>query len=328
MRLKAETQRLYEDIWRTTFGDSEDFIALYSRTTFDPHRTHLLTAPNQSRALSHVQYLPYLMRYHDQWWRAGYISGAATASDQRGKGLVQHLMQASHQQMWREGCLCAFLIPAEEWLYQFYHQMGYATLYGKRHTPTPEAKPTDLTSGEAWQHYRSWQAALAEQHPTVTHSYHQWRTLLASLALEGGGVGTIEGTTYYYYKDAEGKTQSVLAIPPAEESADGAFDLSAPFGMLRPLRIAELVTWAIELGVLEWDPLLPVALYHDEQRIVFDLLDEQIPVNSGRYCFLRQRRQLLFAPRPSDRLVKPLTPDQLLATLPTLKHTLVYAMME
>ena len=80
--------------------------------------------------------------------------------------------------------------------------------------------------------------------------------------------------------------------------------------------------------MLEWDPLLPVALYHDEQRIVFDLLDEQIPVNSGRYCFLRQRRQLLFAPRPSDRLVKPLTPDQLLATLPTLKHTLVYAMME
>ena len=44
MRLKAETQRLYEEIWRTTFGDSEEFIALYSRTTFDPHRTHLLTA--------------------------------------------------------------------------------------------------------------------------------------------------------------------------------------------------------------------------------------------------------------------------------------------
>lgn len=328
MRLKAEQQRLYEEIWRATFGDSDDFIALYSRTTFDPRRTHLLTALDQSRALSHVQYLPYLMRYRDQWWRAGYISGAATASDQRGKGLVQHLMQASHQQMWREGCLCAFLIPAEKWLYQFYCKMGYATLYGKRSTPTLQGTPKELSAVEAWQHYRSWQATLAEQHPTVTHSYHQWRTLLASLALEGGGVGTIEGTTYYYYKDAEGKTQSVLAIPPAEESADGAFDLSAPFGMLRPLRIAELVTWAIELGVLEWDPLLPVALYHDEQRIVFDLLDEQIPVNSGRYCFLRQRRQLLFAPRPSDRLVKPLTPDQLLATLPTLKHTLVYAMME
>ena len=98
--------------------------------------------------------------------------------------------------------------------------------------------------------------------------------------------------------------------------------------MLCPLRIAELLTWAIELGVLEEDPLLPAALYHDEQRIVFDLLDEQIPTNSGRYCVLRQRRQLLFAPRPNDRLIKPLTPDQLLAALPTLQHTLVYAMME
>ena len=55
MRLKAEQQRLYEEIWRTTFGDSDDFIALYSRTTFDPRRTHLLTALDQSRALSHVQ---------------------------------------------------------------------------------------------------------------------------------------------------------------------------------------------------------------------------------------------------------------------------------
>ena len=62
MRPKAETQRLYEEIWRTTFGDSDDFIALYSRTTFDPRRTHLLTTLDQSRALSHVQYLPYLMR--------------------------------------------------------------------------------------------------------------------------------------------------------------------------------------------------------------------------------------------------------------------------
>ena len=328
MRPKAEQQRLYEEIWRTTFGDSDDFIALYSRTTFDPRRTHLLTALDQSRALSHVQYLPYLMRYRDQWWRAGYISGAATESDQRGKGLVQHLMRASHQQMWREGCLCAFLIPAEEWLYQFYRKMGYATLYGKRSTPTLQGTPKELSAAEVWQQYLHWQATLAMCHPTVTHSYLQWRTLLASLALECGGIGTIGGTTYYYYKDAEGKTQSVLAIPPAEESADGAFDLSAPFGMLRPLRIAQLLTWAAELGLLKFDLLASHALYHDEQRIVFDLLDEQIPVNSGRYCFLCQRCQLLFAPRPSDRLVKPLTPDQLLAALPTLQHTLVYAMME
>lgn len=328
MRPKAEQQRLYEEIWRTTFGDSDDFIALYSRTTFDPRRTHLLTALDQSRAFSHVQYLPYLMRYSDQWWRAGYISGAATESDQRGKGLVQHLMRASHQQMWREGCLCAFLIPAEEWLYQFYRKMGYATLYGKRITPTLQGAPKELSAAEAWQHYLHWQATFAMCHPTVTHSYLQWRTLLASLALEGGGIGTIEGTTYYYYKDAEGKTQSVLAIPPAEEAVDATFDETAPFGMLRPLRIAQLLTWAAELGLLKFDLLASHALYHDEQRIVFDLLDEQIPVNSGRYCFLCQRCQLLFAPRPSDRLVKPLTPDQLLAALPTLQHTLVYAMME
>ena len=328
MRLKAEQQRLYEEIWRTTFGDSDDFIALYSRTTFDPRRTHLLTALDQSRALSHVQYLPYLMRYRDQWWRTGYISGAATESDQRGKGLVQLLMRASHQQMWREDCLCAFLIPAEEWLYQFYRKMGYATLYGKRSTPAFQGEPTDLLSGEAWQHYHYWQATLAERHPMVAHSYHQWRTLLESLALEGGGIGTIGEKTYYYYRDAEGKLQSVLTIPPAEEPADGSFDLSAPFGMLRPLRIAALLTWAAEQGLLEEDQLLPTALYHDEQRIVFDLLDEQISTNSGRYCILRQRRQLLFAPRPIDRLIKPLTPDQLLVALPPLQHTLVYAMME
>lgn len=328
MRSKAETQRLYEEIWRTTFGDSDDFIALYSRAAFDPRRTHLLTTLDQSRALSHVQYLPYLMRYRDQWWRAGYISGAATASDQRGKGLVQHLMRASHQQMWRDGCLFAFLIPAEEWLYHFYRKMGYATLYGKRFTPTLEGEPTDRPSGEAWQQYRSWQATLAEHYPTVTHSYHQWRTLLASLALEDGGIGTIGETTYYYYRDAERKRQSILAIPPAKGPADKAFDLKAPFGMLRPLRIAELLGWAIELSLLEVDQLASAALYVDPERIVFDLLDEQIPTNSGRYCLLRQRRQLLFAPRPSDRLAKPLTPDQLLAALPTLQHTLVYAMME
>lgn len=329
MSMDDVKRRLYEEIWRETFGDSEAFIALYSRTTFDPHRTHLLTSADQSCALSHVQYLPYRMRYKDSSWRAGYISGAATQSDQRGKGLVQHLMRASHQQMWREGSLCAFLIPAEEWLYKWYQRMGYGTLYGKRSTPTLERTPQEIPLAKAWQRYHQWQVTLAELHPTVTHTYHQWRTLLESLSLEGGGVGVLSGEEqYYYYKDEGGHTRTLLTIPSAEAFADNSIDLSTPFAMLRLLRIPQLLSWAVERELLQMDRLAPYALYNDGERIVFDLHDEQIPTNSGRYSIVRKGRKTLFAALPSCHLCKSMTPDQLLEALPSLRQTLVYAMME
>ena len=324
--LQSHSQRLYEEIWRSTFADSEAFVALYSRSVYSLQRTHMLTAIDQSRSLSHVQYIPYKMRYKESYWCAGYISGAATRREQRGKGLVQHLMRAAHQQMWREGCLCAFLIPAEEWLYDFYQKMGYAILYSKRLTPRLSDEPTEISPWDAWQRYNRWQGDLAQLHPTVVQTFRQWCTLRESLALEEGGIGTFEKYQYYYFKDPLGEICTSLAIPPVGMLADNQIDLCAPFAMLRPLRIPQLLQWAVDLDMIQID-VLPDAVV-DEGKIVFNLLDSQIPFNTGRYSIDLRSSKVLFAPHSSNRLHKPIAPDQLLGAIPILQHTLVYAMME
>lgn len=331
-------ERLFLQIWREVFGDSEEFLDLYRRTTFSPHRTHLITTPDQRRARSHVQYLPYTLAYGSDHWRAGYISGAATAEIDRGQGLVQQLMQAAHLQMWQEGCLFAFLIPANESLFDFYRRMGYAALYGRRRlAPLSEIPTSHLATIDLYHRWRRWQQMLSQRSGSVMHSLQQWRTLVESLRLEGGGVSVFPSYDSYCYTDSTGKSRQMLAVPhtpDGEMPLDTAFELTIPFAMIRPLHILRLLSWVYRQRLPDFDRIAPYAVAASSRGLVIDLVDDHLPINSGRYLLPYQRGQrVLYQPRqkPFEREIlrqKTITPDRLVEALPALRSTLIYGMME
>ena len=57
--------------------------------------------------------------------KATYIYGACTRKEYRRLGVMSKLLEFSHNEDMRQGIICSMLIPAEEWLFEFYAQYGY-----------------------------------------------------------------------------------------------------------------------------------------------------------------------------------------------------------
>ena len=54
-----------------------------------------------------------------------YIYGACTRNEYRRRGVMSGLLKFSHNEDIKRGVICSMLIPAEEWLFDFYAQYGY-----------------------------------------------------------------------------------------------------------------------------------------------------------------------------------------------------------
>lgn len=123
---KGEAIRL----WKACFEDSEEFIKLYFDKVY--HDEDTLLIEEDGHALAHIQMLPYEFAYNDLLFPFGYISGACTMPDCRGKGLMRSLLADSLKEMFARGDVFTALIPQEEWLYGYYHDVAnYVPAFSK-----------------------------------------------------------------------------------------------------------------------------------------------------------------------------------------------------
>ena len=73
-----------------------------------------------------LQTLPYALLYHGQELPAVYISGVSTHPDYRHQEIGNNLMRQAHFDLFYKNVVYAALIPAEDWLYEWYAKCGYA----------------------------------------------------------------------------------------------------------------------------------------------------------------------------------------------------------
>ena len=143
-RIKEETISL----WRDTFHDVEPFIQLYFSRVFKPE--YNITCQADKHTVAALQALPYTMKYYDKEVRTAYISGVSVREEYRKKNMGGNLMSQAHFQLYHKGAVFATLIPAEEWLYEWYERCGYA-----RHimvtAPPTDVDNMDFDSFDKWQ---------------------------------------------------------------------------------------------------------------------------------------------------------------------------------
>ena len=112
------------ELWRTVFGDPEAFIDLYFSRVY--HSDLNVTCQIGRHVAAALQTLPYTMLCHGHEIETAYISGVCTRPDIRRQNIGDNLMQQAHFRLYYRHCVAATLIPAEEWLYEWYAKCGYA----------------------------------------------------------------------------------------------------------------------------------------------------------------------------------------------------------
>jgi hypothetical protein len=142
--IKEETIAL----WRDTFHDVEPFIQLYFSRVFKPEY-NVICQVNQ-HTVAALQTLPYTMKYYSEEVRTAYISGVSVREEYRKQNMGNNLMSQAHFRLYHKDIVFATLIPAEEWLYDWYARCGYTR--NITCTPGPkEIDKMDFKTFDEWQ---------------------------------------------------------------------------------------------------------------------------------------------------------------------------------
>ncbi|MDE6451506.1 MAG: GNAT family N-acetyltransferase, partial [Odoribacter sp.] len=115
------------ELWRRNFQDTETFIQFYFSRKYSD--THALVYENNGKVLSAFLMLPYPMTWQGISLTTSYISGACTLEEARNHGYMSSLLKKAFQEMYKRGIAFSTLIPAENWLFDYYRKLGYAAVF-------------------------------------------------------------------------------------------------------------------------------------------------------------------------------------------------------
>ncbi|MDR2844338.1 MAG: GNAT family N-acetyltransferase, partial [Candidatus Symbiothrix sp.] len=118
-------------MWKQCFPqDSDAFIAFY----FDKIYTNdeSLIYLEDGCPVAFLQMIPYPVKIGNEICSGGYLSGVMTAPDYRKRGYMEKLLNTAFDEMVNKGYAYSFLIPQEEWLFDFYGKYGYLSAFQER----------------------------------------------------------------------------------------------------------------------------------------------------------------------------------------------------
>ena len=171
------------DLWQNCFDDSEDFMNLYFSTKYSDENT--LVKVEGDLVLSALQMLPYTMTCWGSEVRTSYISGASTRLEYRGRGLMKTLLSEAFQVMRDRKIPLSILIPAEDWLYEYYQRMGYVSVFRRIediYTDLPAFLPVykEHTVDELFTYFS---AHMRKRACCVQHSFDDFGVILEDFRL-------------------------------------------------------------------------------------------------------------------------------------------------
>lgn len=116
-------------IWKTCFGDSDEYIDLFFEKKFKPQNT--LIYIDKNKVVAYLQMQEYNIRMYDQVFPFYYMVGLCTLPEYRGKGYMSRLIEKSFDVMQRRRIPLSILVPAEDSLLKYYNQFEYEETFDR-----------------------------------------------------------------------------------------------------------------------------------------------------------------------------------------------------
>lgn len=119
----AEVATEVRALWKSAFGDSDEFIDTFFECFGAGRYAHILLQGRQ--LISMLFALPCSLHAAGVEYRAAYIYAVATDEAFRGRGCMAYLMHRVHTALCEQGCDAALLLPADARLWRYYGKLGY-----------------------------------------------------------------------------------------------------------------------------------------------------------------------------------------------------------
>lgn len=188
---KEQKKAAIRTLFDNTFTDDSEWNRWFFECVYRDDEAMVL-APNGS-AVSCLFLQNYEFNFHGTPLPMGYIAGAATARQERGRGYMSSLLRDALRTSYNRGDVFLSLVPANRRLYFFYDKFGFATVvfvdierYTSLHTFTLSEGYTETEATWEDLYY------LEKSHTsTVLHSKRDFELILEDIAHDKGTVSAI-----------------------------------------------------------------------------------------------------------------------------------------
>lgn len=178
------TKQQVWDMWKTVFGDPDDYMEIYFRHKYRNDQTLLYMEGN--KAVASLQMLPYQFTFCGTEIPVIYLSGVSTLPEARKKGYARELLLRSFEEARKKCVPLMLLVPQEEWLLQFYSKYGFARTFdaGVEILPSLE-KFARQYPGSLHAAYLEFDALFRQKDMTVQKTFDDFCAMVEEAALFG-----------------------------------------------------------------------------------------------------------------------------------------------
>ncbi len=286
-------------LWRDTFGDPDVYIdeVIFKYKTA-PESIMLFESGGKLISAIHMP------RSGFSFWgkelSAAYVMGVATHKSQRGHGYMRPLMNAALKRMYDSGTSFCTLIPAEDWLYDYYADFGFTeAFYLKKsdvyinNSSSFDEKVSELSDDEAL--YRFYRDYFRDEPFHIKKSRTDFKAVLTDHRLGKGRVlihktgSDIDGACFAI-SDGECIIKELCAN---ENKVRGAllsyaaslYDTEKIRMISRPKNFGEdgVYRRGMIRAVRVFDVLCAYAAAHEEESFTMSVKDNDISRNTGVY---------------------------------------------
>lgn len=119
----GETVR-QKELWKLCFGDPDNYIDFYYANRYKEDETLLLLYEGEIAAMLTMIPVKTMVR-DNQSFNTAMLYAIATHPEYQNRGLATQLMESSNSYLRANNQKLSVLVPAENWLFDFYRRQGY-----------------------------------------------------------------------------------------------------------------------------------------------------------------------------------------------------------
>ncbi|HAC73162.1 MAG TPA: GNAT family N-acetyltransferase, partial [Porphyromonadaceae bacterium] len=172
-------QQVY-DMWKTVFGDSDEYMEIYFREKYRNENT--LIYFESGKAVSSLQMLPFDFSFHGSEIPVAYFSGLCTLPEARQKGFMGSLIKKSFGEMDEKGIPLAILVPQDKTVMKFYRQFGFTQTFNAG-IPLPNLQKIMVESENLPNAYEIFDSFFRQRDMTVQKTPDDFRAIVEEAAL-------------------------------------------------------------------------------------------------------------------------------------------------
>jgi predicted acetyltransferase len=176
------TRQQVREMWKTVFGDPDDYMRIYFRRKYRDENTLLYI--EGEKVVASLQMLPYRFTFCGTEIPVIYLSGVSTLPEYRKRGYVRQLLVRSFEEAARRGVPLMLLVPQEEWLLGFYERYGFAQTFDAGGSELLSLKELIVKHpGDLYAAFREFDALFRQKEMTVQKSFDDFRAIVEEAAL-------------------------------------------------------------------------------------------------------------------------------------------------